>query len=112
MEAILIARPVAATKGITHDFSMPIPPGTLRISVIWKDRLHRIDLLMVKIPDTIKAFEEFIGIVLSAEDGRCTPEAAKTCTEVTVLGTWSVLPADSGHGSLRVCSQTGRVGRC
>jgi hypothetical protein len=69
---------------LTHDFRTPIPPGTLRISVIWNDHLHRTDLLMTKIPDTIKAFEEFIGIVLSAEDGRCTPEAAKACTEVTV----------------------------
>ena len=69
---------------LTHDFRTPIPPGTLRISVIWNDHLHKTDLLMVRIPDTIKAFEEFIGVVLSAEDGRCTPEAAKACTEVTV----------------------------
>jgi hypothetical protein len=69
---------------LTHDFRTPIPPGTLRISVIWNDHLHRTDLLMVRIPDTIMAFEEFIGIVLAAEDGRCTPEAAKACTEVTV----------------------------
>ena len=39
---------------------------------------------MIKVPDTIMAFEEFIGIVLSAEDGRCTPEAANACTKVTV----------------------------
>ncbi len=69
---------------LTHDFRTPIPPGTLRISVIWNDHLHRTDLLMVKIPDAIRTFEEFIGIVLAAEDGRCTPEAAKACTEVTV----------------------------
>ena len=69
---------------VTHDFSAPIPAGTLRISVICNDHLHRTDLLMVKVPDTIRAFEEFIGIILSAEDGRCTPEAAKVCTEVTV----------------------------
>ena len=69
---------------LTHDFRTPIPPGTLRISVIWNDHLHRTDLLMVRIPDTIMAFEEFIGIVLAAEDGRCTPEAAKACTEATV----------------------------
>jgi hypothetical protein len=69
---------------LTHDFRTPIPPGTLRISVIWNDHLHKTDLLMVRIPDTIKAFEEFIGVVLSAEDGRCTPEAAKACTEITV----------------------------
>ena len=69
---------------LTHDFRKPIPPGTLRISVIWNDHHHKTDLLMVKIPDTIMAFEEFIGIILSAEDGRCTPEAAKACTEVTV----------------------------
>ena len=67
---------------VTHDFSAPIPAGTLRISVICNDHLHRTDLLMVKVPDTIRAFEEFIGIILSAEDGRCTPEAAKVCTEV------------------------------
>ena len=69
---------------VTHDFSAPIPAGTLRISVICNDHLHRTDLLMVKVPDTIRAFEEFIGLILSAEDGRCTPEAAKVCTEVTV----------------------------
>ena len=69
---------------LIHDFRTPIPPGTLRISVIWNDHLHRTDLLMVKIPDTITAFEEFIGIILWSEDGRCTPEAAKACTEVTV----------------------------
>jgi hypothetical protein len=69
---------------VTDDFLAPVAPGTLRISVIWNDHLHRTDLLMVKIPDTIRAFEEFIGIILSAEDGRCTPEAAKACTEVTV----------------------------
>jgi hypothetical protein len=69
---------------LTHDFSTPIAPGTLRISVIWNDHLHRTDLLMVEIPDTIRAFEEFIEFGLSAEDGRCTPEAAKACTEITV----------------------------
>ncbi len=69
---------------LTHDFRTPIPPGTLRISVIWNDHLHRTDLLMVRIPDTIRTFEEFIGIVLSAEDGRCTPVAAKACTMATV----------------------------
>jgi hypothetical protein len=46
---------------LTHNFRTPIPPGTLRISVIWNDRLHKIDLLMVKVPDIIMAFEEFIG---------------------------------------------------
>ena len=33
---------------VTHDFSAPIPAGTLRISVICNDHLHRTDLLMVK----------------------------------------------------------------
>ena len=51
-------------------------------SSIRNDHLHRTDLPTVKVPDTIRAFEEFIGIILSAEDGRCTPEAAKVCTEV------------------------------
>jgi hypothetical protein len=69
---------------LTHDFRTPIPPGTLRVSVIWNDHLNKTDLLMVKIPDTIKAFEEVAGIILWAEDGRCTPEAAKACTELTV----------------------------
>jgi hypothetical protein len=69
---------------VIHDYSAPVPPGTLRISVIWNDRLHKTDLLMVKVPDTIMAFEEFIGIILSAEDGRCTSGAANACTKVTV----------------------------
>ena len=47
---------------VTDDFLAPVAPGTLRISVIWNDHLHRSDLLMTKIPDTIMAFEEFIGI--------------------------------------------------
>jgi hypothetical protein len=79
---------------LTHDFRTPLPPGTLRISVIWNDHLHQTDLLMVKVSDTIMAFEEFIGIILSEEDGRCTPEAAKACTEVTVSA------AQSGDASI------------
>jgi hypothetical protein len=51
---------------ITHDFSTPIPPGTIRISVIWNDHLHTADMLTAKLPNAILAFEQFAGLVLSA----------------------------------------------
>jgi hypothetical protein len=50
---------------ITHDFSTPIPPGTIRISVIWNDHLHTADMLTAKLPNAILAFEQFAGLVLS-----------------------------------------------
>jgi hypothetical protein len=51
---------------ITHDFSRPIPPSTLRISVLWNGQIHATDLPTAKIENTIRAFEDFAGLVLSA----------------------------------------------
>jgi hypothetical protein len=60
----------------THDFSTPIPPGTLRISLAWDDHLHTADLPTPKIPKTLRAFEKHAGLAPSAAND---PEAENAC---------------------------------
>jgi hypothetical protein len=58
---------------ITHDFHRPIPPGTVRISVIHSGDSYTVDLASDRIGDTINAFEDHAG-PLTTE--RCMDVAA------------------------------------
>ena len=54
---------------ITHDFSKPIPPGTLRISVIGDDQRYAADFPTNRLSAILEAFAEHAGIDAFDEAG-------------------------------------------
>jgi hypothetical protein len=58
---------------ITHDFHCPIPPSTVRVSVILGGDSFTVDLPSAKLGDTLQAFEDHCG-PLSTD--RCAEVAA------------------------------------
>jgi hypothetical protein len=85
---------------ITHDFQRPIPPGTVRISVILGGDSFTVDLPSDQISDTINAFDDHCG-PLSAD--RCMAAAAAAAGDddahvVTSAALWLFLfqPGDEG----------------
>jgi hypothetical protein len=75
---------------ITHDFSRPIPPGTVRISVIHSGECFTLDLPSDRIATTIQAFEDHAG-PMSVD--RCMAVAAEAANDgdthlVTAAAVW------------------------
>jgi hypothetical protein len=93
---------------ITHDFHRPIPPGTVRISVIHSGESFTIDLASDRLGDTLTACEDHAG-PLSAD--RCMAAAAAAAGDddahvVTSAALWLFL-FSPGDESLM---NTGRLG--
>jgi hypothetical protein len=61
---------------ITHDFSRPIPPGTVRVSVIHSGECFTLDLPSAKIASTIQAFEDHSGPMSEGRSMAVAVEAA------------------------------------
>jgi len=63
---------------ITHEFSRPIPPGTLRISVLADAELYAADYPTDRLDETLKAFERHAGLDASVAPAsqRCQETAA------------------------------------
>jgi hypothetical protein len=59
---------------ITHDFSRPIPPGTVRISVITDGETYVTDFAAAALAETLRAFQDFAG--LDAGSTSCKAVAA------------------------------------
>jgi hypothetical protein len=85
---------------ITHEIHRPIPPGTVRISVIHSGDSYTVDLPSDQISDTINAFDDHCG-PLSTD--RCMAAAAAAAGDddahvVTSAALWLFLfqPGDQG----------------
>jgi hypothetical protein len=77
---------------VTHDFSTPIPPGTVRISVIHSGESFTIDLASAKLGDTVQAFEDHCDAGPLTAD-RCMAVAAEAANDgdamlVTAAALW------------------------
>lgn len=77
----------------THDFSRPIPPGTVRISVIHSGDSFTVDLPSAKLGDTIQAFEDQVGPLTPDLCAAAAAEAADDGDSylVTAAGLWLFL---------------------
>jgi hypothetical protein len=58
------------TSMLTHDFLAPIPPGTLRISVIADDKRYAADFPTNRLSAILEAFAEHAGIDAFDEAGQ------------------------------------------
>jgi hypothetical protein len=93
---------------VTHDFHRPIPPSTVRVSVILGGDSYTVDLLSDRIGDAIQAFEDHAA-PLTAD--RCMAVAAAAAGDddahvVTAAALWLFLfqPGDE------CMMNTGRLG--
>jgi len=85
---------------VTHDFHRPIPPSTVRVSVILGGDSYTVDLPSAQLGDTLQAFEDHCG-PLSTD--RCMAVAAAAAGHddahvVTSAALWLFLfqPGDQG----------------
>jgi hypothetical protein len=82
---------------VTHDIHRPIPPSTVRISVILGGNSFTVDLPSAKLGATLQAFEDHSGPLSS---DRCAAEAAGAddAHVVTSAALWLFLfqPGDQG----------------
>lgn len=95
----------------THVFSTPIPPGTLRISVLADDELYASDFPTDRLASTLKAFAEHAGLDTSTmptsqASQRCKEAAAAAVEDgdvhlVTVGALWLFLKQPGGHGEMQ-----------
>jgi hypothetical protein len=95
---------------ITHDFSRPIPPGTLRISVLADDELFAADFPTAKLSVTLKAFADHAGLDTSEASSpqasqRCKATAAAAAVDgdthlVTVGALWLFLRQPGGQAEM------------
>jgi hypothetical protein len=69
---------------LTHDFSTPIPPGTLRISVIADNQLYAADFPTNWLADTLRAFEYHAGTDTSGECALQAVQRSKRTTAAAV----------------------------
>ncbi len=78
---------------LTHEFSSPIPPGTVRISVIIGGDSYTVDLPSDRISDTLTALEDHAGPMTA---DRCMVAAAEAAGDgdahvVTAAALWLYL---------------------
>jgi hypothetical protein len=69
---------------ITHDFSAPIPPGTLRISVIADDERYAADFPTNRLSAILEAFAERAGIDAFDEAGQQAVQRSRKTAAGTV----------------------------
>jgi hypothetical protein len=69
---------------ITHDFSKPIPPGTLRISVIADDQRYAADFPTNRLSAILEAFAEHAGIDAFDEAGQQAVQRSRKTTAAAV----------------------------
>ena len=69
---------------ITHDFSKPIPPGTLRISVIADDQRYAADFPTNRLSAILEAFAEHAGIDAFDEAGQQAVQRSRKTTAAVV----------------------------
>ena len=87
----------------THEFHRPIPPGTVRVSVIHSGDSYTLDLASSSIPATIQAFEDHCDGALTAD--RCIEVAAEAAGDgdarlVVSAALWLFLLQPGGEGEM------------
>jgi hypothetical protein len=92
---------------LTHDFSRPIPPSTVRISVIHSGECFTLDLPSDRIGARVQALEDHCGPLT---DVRCMEVAAAAANDgdthmVTSAALWLALLQPGGESAVR----TGRL---
>ncbi len=88
---------------LTHEFNRPIPPGTVRISVIHGGDSFTLDLPSAKLTDTLQAFEDHCDAAPLTVD-RCMAVAAAAASDddahlVTSAALW-LFHFDGVHGEI------------
>ena len=72
------------TSMVTHEFSAPIPPGTLRISVIADDERYAADFPTNRLSAILEAFAEHAGIDAFDEAGQQAVQRSRKTTAAAV----------------------------
>jgi hypothetical protein len=87
----------------SHDFHRPIPPGTVRVSVIHSGECFTLDLPSDRIATTVQAFEDHCEDPMSAD--QCMAVAVEAADDgdahmVTAAALWLFLLQPGGEGEM------------